>query len=275
MPDYLRHLVLSQLTSLTHDLAEHIDVVRCPDGRGTSSLPRAGAHGAVGPKTSAAARATGASAVQDRFPASAFRVDVLVNVLRDTASVQTHNHVLELLGTIATVHPDLVLNNIMAVFTFIGSTTVRQDDNYTFLVLEQVRRANQNRRGAESVEGALRRTGQSMLTVRVAVCRGGDAGGRAQTLTRVLPPLVASRKASVTTPAVHTDAVAMAVDRLDAGEMPGTWRCVAKCVQVVGACADGRPPWSGRAAGGGRMQWLRRWPRSLPTHCRTSHATAG
>ena len=64
---------------------------------------------------------------------------MLVDALRDTASVQTHNHVLELLGAIATVHPDLVLNNVMAVFTFMGSKTVRQDDNYTFAVLEQVR----------------------------------------------------------------------------------------------------------------------------------------
>ena len=81
-----------------------------------------------------------AASPQERLPDSAFRVDLLVDVLRDSANVQTHNHALELLGAIAQVQPDLVLGNVMAVFTFMGSKTVRQDDNYTFHVLEQVRR---------------------------------------------------------------------------------------------------------------------------------------
>jgi U3 small nucleolar RNA-associated protein 10 len=42
-----------------------------------------------------------------------------------------------LLAELAIVHPDLVLQNIMSVFTFMGASVLRQDDSYSFHVIQQ------------------------------------------------------------------------------------------------------------------------------------------
>jgi U3 small nucleolar RNA-associated protein 10 len=41
------------------------------------------------------------------------------------------------MAAIASVYPDPVLSNIMPVFTFMGANVLRQDDNYSFLVIQQ------------------------------------------------------------------------------------------------------------------------------------------
>ena len=52
---------------------------------------------------------------------------------------QVHNKSLLLLTSIANIFPDLVVDNIMPTFVFMGAYTLRQDDNYTFHVIQKVR----------------------------------------------------------------------------------------------------------------------------------------
>ncbi|KAJ1674450.1 snoRNA-binding rRNA-processing protein utp10, partial [Spiromyces aspiralis] len=68
---------------------------------------------------------------------SMLRVDTLVQVIRTSTSPQTHNQSLLLLSAIAEQHPQLVLHHMMAIFTFMGANIFRQDDNYSFHVIQQ------------------------------------------------------------------------------------------------------------------------------------------
>ncbi|KAJ2723879.1 snoRNA-binding rRNA-processing protein utp10 [Coemansia sp. Benny D115] len=68
---------------------------------------------------------------------SVVRVDVIVQVIRTSPSPQTHNQTLVLLAAVAEQHPQAVLHNIMAIFTFMGANVLRQDDDYSFHVIRQ------------------------------------------------------------------------------------------------------------------------------------------
>lgn len=68
---------------------------------------------------------------------SILRVDTIVQCIRTTANSQTHNQALLLMATIASIYPESVLHNIMAVFTFMGANVLRQDDSYSFQVIRQ------------------------------------------------------------------------------------------------------------------------------------------
>ncbi|KAH6569665.1 hypothetical protein BASA60_008135 [Batrachochytrium salamandrivorans] len=65
------------------------------------------------------------------------RIDLVVQCIRITDNPQTHNAALLLLSTIASVAPQSVLINIMPVFTFMGANILRQDDSYSFHVIQQ------------------------------------------------------------------------------------------------------------------------------------------
>ena len=65
------------------------------------------------------------------------RIDLIVQCIRVTDNPQTHHAALMVLSTIATVAPQNVLLSIMPVFTFMGASILRQDDNYSFHVIEQ------------------------------------------------------------------------------------------------------------------------------------------
>ncbi|KAJ2077855.1 snoRNA-binding rRNA-processing protein utp10 [Coemansia sp. RSA 988] len=71
-----------------------------------------------------------------RVAESAVRVDAVVQALRASDSPQTHNQALLLLAAVAEQHPDVVLHHVMALFTFMGANVVRQDDAYSFHVME-------------------------------------------------------------------------------------------------------------------------------------------
>ncbi|KAJ3017747.1 HEAT repeat-containing protein 1 [Thoreauomyces humboldtii] len=68
---------------------------------------------------------------------SLLRVDLIVQCIRVTDNPQTHNAALLLMAAIATVYPESVLLNIMPVFTFMGANVLRQDDNFSFHVIQQ------------------------------------------------------------------------------------------------------------------------------------------
>ncbi|KAJ3372811.1 HEAT repeat-containing protein 1 [Allomyces arbusculus] len=67
---------------------------------------------------------------------SVFRVDLLVTCIRSTDNPQTHNSVLLVLSSLAALCPEKVLLHVMPIFTFMGAHVLRQDDEYTFNVIE-------------------------------------------------------------------------------------------------------------------------------------------
>ncbi|KAF9103403.1 HEAT repeat-containing protein 1 [Mortierella sp. AM989] len=73
----------------------------------------------------------------DKLDESILRVDLVVNCIRATGNPQTHNQALLLMAAIASLYPEKVLHNIMPVFTFMGANVLRQDDNYSFHVIQQ------------------------------------------------------------------------------------------------------------------------------------------
>lgn len=66
-----------------------------------------------------------------------FRMDLVVQCIRVTDNPQTHNEALLLLAATGSRYPDIVLINIMPVFTFMGSNILRKDDSFSFHVIEK------------------------------------------------------------------------------------------------------------------------------------------
>ncbi|KAI9151024.1 snoRNA-binding rRNA-processing protein utp10 [Blastocladiella emersonii ATCC 22665] len=67
---------------------------------------------------------------------SAFRINVLVSCIRSTDNPQTHNSLFMVLSSLAPLCSEKVLLNVMPIFTFMGAKVLRQDDEYTFNVVE-------------------------------------------------------------------------------------------------------------------------------------------
>lgn len=65
-------------------------------------------------------------------------VSLLVQCIRGTQNPQTHHHALLVLSQVAEMLPDQVLHNIMEIFTFMGSSVLRQDDAYSFQVISKI-----------------------------------------------------------------------------------------------------------------------------------------
>ena len=66
--------------------------------------------------------------------ASAFNTGLIVQCIRVSNNPQTHHQALLLLSLAAQLFPSHVLHNIMAIFTFMGTSVLRQDDAYSFQV---------------------------------------------------------------------------------------------------------------------------------------------
>lgn len=68
---------------------------------------------------------------------SAIRADLLIDAIRHSTSPQVQNSALLLISSLATWVPDLILHNLMPIFTFIGSTLLRQQDDYSAQVVDK------------------------------------------------------------------------------------------------------------------------------------------
>jgi U3 small nucleolar RNA-associated protein 10 len=68
---------------------------------------------------------------------SAIRTDLLVDCVQKTASPQVQNAALLLIASLANTVPDLVLHSVMPIFTFMGSSVLRQNDEYSAHVINQ------------------------------------------------------------------------------------------------------------------------------------------
>ena len=67
--------------------------------------------------------------------ASHFNTGLIVQCIRVSNNPQTHHQALLLLSLAAQLFPSHVLHNIMAIFTFMGTSVLRQDDAYSFQVI--------------------------------------------------------------------------------------------------------------------------------------------
>jgi len=68
---------------------------------------------------------------------AAVRADLLVDCIQKTSSPQVQNTALLLVACLAGSAPDLVLHSVMPIFTFIGSSVLRQNDEYSAHVITQ------------------------------------------------------------------------------------------------------------------------------------------
>jgi U3 small nucleolar RNA-associated protein 10 len=68
---------------------------------------------------------------------SAVRADLLIDCIRHSASPQVQNSALLLIANLASWVPELILHNLMPIFTFIGSTLLRQQDDYSAQVVDK------------------------------------------------------------------------------------------------------------------------------------------
>lgn len=68
---------------------------------------------------------------------SSVRADLLVDCIRHSTSPQVQNAALMLISSLASWVPEVILHNLMPIFTFIGSTLLRQQDDYSAHVVDQ------------------------------------------------------------------------------------------------------------------------------------------
>ncbi|KAF2028900.1 hypothetical protein EK21DRAFT_68808 [Setomelanomma holmii] len=67
----------------------------------------------------------------------AVRADLLIECIRHSTSPQVQNSALLLIANLASWVPELILHNLMPIFTFIGSTLLRQQDDYSAQVVDK------------------------------------------------------------------------------------------------------------------------------------------
>ncbi|KAF2749714.1 U3 small nucleolar RNA-associated protein 10 [Sporormia fimetaria CBS 119925] len=68
---------------------------------------------------------------------AAVRADLLIDCIRHSESPQVQNAALLLIAGLASWVPELVLHNLMPIFTFIGATLLKQNDDYSAHVVDQ------------------------------------------------------------------------------------------------------------------------------------------
>uniref|UniRef100_A0A182Q5N1 HEAT repeat-containing protein 1 n=1 Tax=Anopheles farauti TaxID=69004 RepID=A0A182Q5N1_9DIPT len=69
---------------------------------------------------------------------SMFKVEQIVHCIRGSQNPQTHHHAMLLLAHVARYVPDQVLHYMIEIFTFVGSSIVRQDDAYSFQIISKI-----------------------------------------------------------------------------------------------------------------------------------------
>lgn len=72
------------------------------------------------------------------LPENIFNIELVVQCIRATSNPQTHHHALMLLCQMAEIVPEQVLHNMMAIFTFMGSSVLRHDDAYSFQIITKL-----------------------------------------------------------------------------------------------------------------------------------------
>lgn len=69
---------------------------------------------------------------------SMLKTELVIRCIKESENPQTHHHSLLLLAQLALMTPDQVLNDMMTIFTFVGTTLIRQDDSYSFQIIAKI-----------------------------------------------------------------------------------------------------------------------------------------
>lgn len=77
------------------------------------------------------------ASAKPQFDTSTIRTDLVVDCVRTTDSPQVQNTALLLVSGLAVIAPELVLHSVMPIFTFMGSSVLRKDDEYSVHVIDQ------------------------------------------------------------------------------------------------------------------------------------------
>ncbi|KGO59818.1 HEAT, type 2 [Penicillium expansum] len=80
---------------------------------------------------------TSKGSAKPQFDTSVIRADLVVDCVRTTDSPQVQNGALLLVGSLSVIAPELVLHSVMPIFTFMGTTVLRKDDDYSVSVIDQ------------------------------------------------------------------------------------------------------------------------------------------
>lgn len=73
--------------------------------------------------------------------AQVVRADTIVSAIKISSNTQSINHAILLLTRFARLDAELVLHNIMPIFTFVGLSVLQRDDRFTLSVVEQTLRS--------------------------------------------------------------------------------------------------------------------------------------
>jgi hypothetical protein len=65
------------------------------------------------------------------------QIDTLLQCIRVTDNIQSHNLVFSCLSNVARMHAQLVLTSVMPIFTFMGTNVLRQDDDFSFFIIKK------------------------------------------------------------------------------------------------------------------------------------------
>ncbi|KTW27407.1 hypothetical protein T552_02386 [Pneumocystis carinii B80] len=71
------------------------------------------------------------------FDSKTIRMDLLINCICSSPTPHVHNRALLLITTIAKTAPELILHNIMPIFTFMGTNILHQDNDFSEYIIEQ------------------------------------------------------------------------------------------------------------------------------------------
>jgi hypothetical protein len=77
------------------------------------------------------------SLITEKSSSEDLRVDLLMQVMRTSSNPQTHQQILITLALIARINPDVILHSLMPIFTFMGTNTLRMDDEYSQFVVQK------------------------------------------------------------------------------------------------------------------------------------------
>lgn len=66
------------------------------------------------------------------------RVDVLVDCIRNSTDPQVQQTALLLVSILASIAPELILHDVMPIFTFMGSSIMKRTDDYSAYVVKEV-----------------------------------------------------------------------------------------------------------------------------------------
>ena len=72
------------------------------------------------------------------YDSSVVRADLVADCVRTNSSLQVQNTAITLIASLASWMPGLVIHAIMPIFTFMGNTLLRQSDDYSSYVIDEV-----------------------------------------------------------------------------------------------------------------------------------------